>query len=52
MLTYVINLDRQPERMARMARLLDGVSFERVSALEGRTLNGLGRSRRGGATLP
>ena len=37
---YVINLDRAPERMERMARLLDGmcVAFQRVPAVDGRTL--------------
>ncbi len=40
MLTYVINLDRQPARMERMERLLDGVAFERVPAVEGRFLDG------------
>ncbi len=37
---YVINLDRAPERMARIARLLDGVGvpFERVPAVDGRLL--------------
>ncbi len=40
MLTYVINLDRQPARMERMVRLLEGVAFERVPAVEGRNLEG------------
>ena len=40
MLTYVINLDRQPARMARMAEQLAGVAFERVPAVEGRELPG------------
>ncbi len=43
MLTYVINLDRQPARMVRMERLLEGVAFERVPAVEGRFLGGLER---------
>ncbi len=43
MLTYVINLDRQPARMARMAAQLGGVAFERVPAVEGRDLDGLER---------
>ncbi|MGO9460148.1 MAG: glycosyltransferase family 25 protein [Rhodomicrobium sp.] len=43
MLTYVINLDRQPARMERMAQQLGGVAFERVPAVEGRGLEGLER---------
>jgi glycosyl transferase, family 25 len=37
---YVINLDRAPERMARIGGLLDGlgVNFERVAAVDGRNL--------------
>jgi glycosyl transferase family 25 len=37
---YVINLERAAERMARIGRLLDGlgISFERVAAVDGRTL--------------
>jgi glycosyl transferase family 25 len=37
---YVINLDRAPERMARIGGLLDGlgINFERVAAVDGRTL--------------
>ncbi len=37
---FIINLDRAPERMARIARLLDGmaVSFERVPAVDGKLL--------------
>ena len=40
MLTYVINLDRQPARMARMAAQLGSAAVERVPAVEGRTLSG------------
>ena len=40
MLTYVINLECQPARMARMAGQLAGVPFERVPAVEGRLLDG------------
>ncbi len=40
MQTYVINLDRQPARMARMAAQLGGAAFERVPAVEGRNLSG------------
>ena len=40
MQTYVINLDRQPARMARMAVQLGGAAFERVPAVEGRNLSG------------
>ncbi len=32
---YVINLDRHPERLAHMRKQLDGVAFERVSAVDG-----------------
>lgn len=37
---YVINLDRAPERMERIARLLDamGVPYERVAAVDGSAL--------------
>jgi glycosyl transferase family 25 len=37
---YVINLERAPERMTRIGGLLDGlgVDFERVEAVDGRTL--------------
>ncbi len=37
---YVINLDRAPERMARIGGLLDGmgVPYERVTAVDGRAL--------------
>ncbi len=38
MLVYVINLDRQPGRMARMAEQLTDIAFERVPAVDGRTL--------------
>ncbi|MGB7977216.1 MAG: glycosyltransferase family 25 protein [Roseiarcus sp.] len=32
---YLINLDRHPERLAHMRKQLDGVAFERVSAVDG-----------------
>ena len=32
---YLINLDRHPERLAHMREQLDGVAFERVSAVDG-----------------
>ena len=32
---YLINLDRQPERLAHMREQLSGVAFERISAVEG-----------------
>ena len=38
---YVINLDRQPQRLRRMTEILDGLSFERVEAVDGRKLDGL-----------
>ena len=34
---YLINLDRHPERLAHMRKQLDGVAFERVSAVDGAT---------------
>ena len=48
MQTYVINLDRQPARMARMAGQLAGVPFERVPAVEGCHLCGPERRAGGG----
>ncbi len=32
---YLINLDRHPERLAHMRKQLNGVAFERVSAVDG-----------------
>jgi glycosyl transferase family 25 len=32
---YLINLDRHPERLAHMREQLDGIAFERVSAVDG-----------------
>jgi glycosyl transferase, family 25 len=32
---YLINLDRHPERLVHMRKQLDGVAFERVSAVDG-----------------
>ncbi len=32
---YLINLDRHPERLAHMRKQLNGVAFERISALDG-----------------
>jgi glycosyl transferase family 25 len=40
MRTYVINLDRHPQRMARMEALLEGVDFVRVRAIDGASLEG------------
>ncbi|MGA9452180.1 MAG: glycosyltransferase family 25 protein [Verrucomicrobiia bacterium] len=37
---YFINLDRHPVRMERMRRCLQGLAFERVPAVDGRTLGG------------
>ena len=34
---YLINLDRHPERLAHMRTQLDGVAFERISAVDGST---------------
>jgi glycosyl transferase family 25 len=32
---YLINLDRHPDRLAHMRKQLDGVAFERISAIDG-----------------
>ena len=32
---YLINLDRDPHRLAHMRKQLDGVAFERISAVDG-----------------
>ncbi|HLP76438.1 MAG TPA: glycosyltransferase family 25 protein [Candidatus Paceibacterota bacterium] len=40
MRTYVINLDRHQQRMARITAMLDGLGFERVAAVDGRELDG------------
>ncbi len=44
---YLINLDRHPERLAHMRKQLDGVAFERISAVDGArrpaTIKGLTR---------
>ena len=32
---YLINLDRHPERLAHMRKQLNGVAFERISAIDG-----------------
>ena len=32
---YLINLDRHPERLEHMRKQLNGVAFERISALDG-----------------
>ena len=32
---YLINLDRDTERLAHMRKQLDGVAFERISAVDG-----------------
>ena len=32
---YLINLDRNPERLAHMREQLNGVAFERISAVDG-----------------
>jgi glycosyl transferase, family 25 len=34
---YLINLDRHPDRLAHMRKQLDGVAFERISAVDGST---------------
>ena len=34
---YLINLDRHPDRLAHMREQLDGVAFERISAVDGST---------------
>jgi GR25 family glycosyltransferase involved in LPS biosynthesis len=47
---YLINLDRHPERLAHMRNQLDGVAFERISAVDGSndppTTKGLSRFER------
>ena len=35
MKVYLINLDRHPERLAHMRKQLNGVAFERISAVDG-----------------
>ena len=35
MKVYLINLDRHPERLAHMGKQLNGVAFERISAVDG-----------------
>ena len=35
MKVYVLNLDRQPERLAHMRAQLSDVPFERIAAIEG-----------------
>lgn len=37
---YCINLDRHPLRMQRMRRCLQGLAFERIPAVDGKTLGG------------
>ena len=37
MTIYLINLDRHSERLAHMREQLDGVAFERISAVDGST---------------
>ena len=32
---YLINLDRHPERLAHMRTQLNGIEFERISAVDG-----------------
>jgi glycosyl transferase family 25 len=39
----LINLDRQPMRLKRMEELLRGLSFERIGAVDGKTIDGLDR---------
>ena len=40
MRVYVINLDRHAARMQRMSELLQGLPFERIAAVDGRTVEG------------
>jgi glycosyl transferase family 25 len=37
---YLINLDRHPQRLERMEKLLQGLPFQRISAVDGRTVPG------------
>lgn len=52
MRVYVINLDRQPERMERMSRLMGGLEFERVPAVDGKDLPGPERRLKDVPTRP
>ena len=38
---YLINLDRHPQRLARMETLLEGLPFQRLAAVDGCTMDGL-----------
>jgi glycosyl transferase, family 25 len=38
---FLINLDRHPMRLKRMEGLLQGLSFERIAAVDGKTIDGL-----------
>ena len=38
---YLINLDRHPQRLARMEKLLEGLPFQRLAAVDGCTMAGL-----------
>ena len=35
MKVYLINLDRNPDRLAHMRSQLNGIAFERIKALDG-----------------
>ena len=37
MKVYLINLDRHPDRLAHMREQLNGIAFERIAAVDGRT---------------
>ena len=37
---YLINLNRHPQRLERMEKLLQGLPFQRISAVDGRTVPG------------
>jgi glycosyl transferase family 25 len=37
---YLINLDRHSQRLQRMTSLLEGLPFQRIAAVDGRTVAG------------
>ena len=38
---FVVNLERHPARLKRMEEILEGASFKRIAAVDGRTIEGL-----------
>jgi glycosyl transferase family 25 len=49
---FVINLDRNPMRWNRMAKLLDGLNFQRIAAVDGKNLQGPEFNRPGRQASP